>query len=52
MLMSEIIKGLGNKFLKWKEALESKCLKVNNGKTKVTVCSASQRMGCLKVLCL
>ena len=31
------MEGLGNKFLKWKEAFESKCLKVNIGKTKVMV---------------
>ena len=35
VLMSETIKGLGNKFLKWKEALESKVVKVNLGKTMV-----------------
>ena len=31
-LMSETMEGLGNNFLKWKEAFESKCLKVNLGK--------------------
>ena len=36
MLMSETIDGLRNKFLKWKEAFESKGLKVNLGKTKVS----------------
>ena len=35
--ISEIIMGLRNKFLEWKEALESKGLKVNPGKTKVMV---------------
>ena len=35
VLMSETIEGLRNKFLKWKEAFESKGLKVNLGKTKV-----------------
>ena len=30
-------KGLRNKFIKWKEAFESKGLKVNLGKTKVMV---------------
>ena len=35
--MSEAIKLLGDKFLKWKEAFESKCLKVNLGKAKVMV---------------
>ena len=38
VLMSEIIKGLTNKFLKWKDAFESKGLNVNLGKTKVMVC--------------
>ena len=33
MLMIETIEGLRNKFLKWKEAFESKGLKVNIGKT-------------------
>ena len=37
ILMSETIEGLRNKFLKWKEAFESKGLKVNLGKTKVMV---------------
>ena len=37
VVMSEIIKGLSNRFLKWKEAFESKGLKVNLGKTKVMV---------------
>ena len=37
VLMSETIKKLSNKFLKWKEALESKGLKVNHGKTKIMV---------------
>ena len=36
VLMSETIEGLRNKFLKWKEAFESKCFKVNLGKTKVS----------------
>ena len=35
VLMSEIIEGLKNKFLKWKEVFESKGLKVNLGKTMV-----------------
>ena len=34
---SETIKGLRNKFLKWKEAFESKGLYVNLGETKVMV---------------
>ena len=33
--MSETIDGLRNKFLKWKEAYESKGRKVNLGKTKL-----------------
>ena len=32
VLMSDTIKGLRNKFIKWKEAFESKALKVNLGK--------------------
>ena len=36
VLMSETIEGLRNKFQKWKEAFESKGLKVNLGKTKVS----------------
>ena len=32
VLMSEIIEGLGNKFIKWKQAFESKGLKINLGK--------------------
>ena len=35
--MSETIEGLRNKLIKWKEAFESKILKVNLGKTKVKV---------------
>ena len=38
VLMNETIEGLGNNFLKWKEAFESKGLKVNLGKTKAMVC--------------
>ena len=37
VLVSEAIEGLRNEFIKWKEAFESKCLKVNLGKTKVMV---------------
>ena len=37
LLMSETILGLRDKFLKWKEAFESKGLKVNIRKTKVMV---------------
>ena len=32
------MEGLRNKFLKWKEAIESKGLKVDLGKAKVMVC--------------
>ena len=38
MLMSEAIKGLRDKFLKWMGAFDSKCLRVDLGKTKVMVC--------------
>ena len=41
VLMSETIKGLRNEFLKWKEAFESKGLKVILGKTKVVVAVVS-----------
>ena len=37
LLMSETIEGLGIKFLKWNEALESTDLNINLGKTKVIV---------------
>ena len=37
VLMSEVIKGFRDKFLKWKEAIESKGLKVNLGKTNLIV---------------
>ena len=37
VLMSETIEGLRNKFIKWKEALESKGLNANLEKTKVMV---------------
>ena len=49
ILTSEIFEGLTDKFLKWKEAFESKGLKVNLGKTMVMVSSTSYRMTCLKV---
>ena len=42
-LVSETIEGLRNKFLKWKEAFESKGLKVNLEKTKVMVNSGITR---------
>ena len=37
VLTSETMEGLREKFWKWKEAFESKGLKVNRGKTKVVV---------------
>ena len=46
--MSETIKGLRNKFLKWKEAFESKGLKINLGKTKVMVSSSIKKDGMSK----
>ena len=48
VMMSETIEGLRNKFLKWKEAFESKGLNVNLGKTKVMVCSAIMEDGMFK----
>ena len=47
VLMSEIIVGLRNMFLEWKEAFESKGLKVNHGKTKVLVCGGITKDGML-----
>ena len=41
--MCETIEGLGNKFLKWKEAFESKGLKVNAGKTKLVVSTGTKK---------
>ena len=40
VLTSETMEGLREKFRKWKEAFESKGLKVNLGKTKVVVSGA------------
>ena len=48
VLMSETIDGLRDKFLKWKEALESKGLKVSHGKTKVMVSSGITKDGISK----
>ena len=39
VLMSQIIQGIGTKFMKWKEAFDSKVLEVNLWKTKVVVYS-------------
>ena len=49
VLMSEMSKGPRNKLLKWKEAIESKRLKVNLGKIKVMVSGGITKMACLKV---
>ena len=48
LLMSEAIYGLRNKFLKWKEAFESKGLKVYLGKTKVMVSGGITKDGLSK----
>ena len=48
VLMCETIKGLMNKFLKWKEAFESKGLKVSLGKTKANVSGGIARDGLSK----
>ena len=46
--MSETIKGHWNRFLKWKEAFESKGFKVNLGKTNVMVSGGMTRDGMSK----
>ena len=46
--MSETIDGLRNKFLKWKEAFESKGLKVTLWKTKVMVSGGITKGGLSK----
>ena len=48
VLMSETIKGLRNKFLKWKGAFENCSLKVNLGKTKVMVSGGITKDGLSK----
>ena len=48
ILMSETIERFRNKFLKCKEAFESKGLKVNLGKTKVMVCGGITKDGISK----
>ena len=48
ILMSETIELLGDKFLKWKEAFESKGLKVNLGKTMIMVSSGITKGGLSK----
>ena len=46
--MSETIQGFRNTFIKWKEALESKGLKVNLGKTRVMVSGGITKDGMSK----
>ena len=48
VLMSESIEGLKDKFLNWKEAFESKGLKVNHGITKVMVSGSITKDGMSK----
>ena len=48
VLMSETIEAHRNKFLKWKEAFESKGLKVNLGITKQMVCGGITKDGTSK----
>ena len=48
VLMSETIEGLRNKFIKWKEAFESKGLNVNLVKTKVMVSGGITKDGMSK----
>ena len=45
VLMNETIKGLDDKFLKWKEAFESKGLKVKLGENEVMVSSGLSQDG-------
>ena len=45
VLKSETIEGLRNKFLKWKEAFESKRLQANLGKTKVMASGGNTKNG-------
>ena len=49
VLTSETIEGLRENFWKWKEAFESKGLKVNLGKTKVVVSGAEGEVSGSKV---
>ena len=48
VLTSDMSEELRDKFLKWKEAFESKCLKVNIGKAKVMVSSSISKDGLCK----
>ena len=49
VLTSETMEGLREKFWKWKEAFQSKGLKVNLGKTKVVVSGAEGEMSVSKI---
>ena len=49
VLISETMEGLREKFWKWKEAFESKGLKVSLGKTKVVVIGAEGEVSVSKV---
>ena len=49
VLMSETMEGLREKFWKWKEALESKGLKMNLRKTKVVVSGAEGEVSVSKI---
>ena len=49
VLTSETMEGLREKFWKWKEAFESKGLKVNLGKIKVVVSGAEDEVSVSKV---
>ena len=49
VLTSEMMEGLREKFWIWKEAFESKGLKVNLGKTKVVVSGAEGEVTVSKV---
>ena len=49
VLTSETMEGLREKFWKWKEAFESKGLKVNLGKTKLVVSGAEGEVTVSKV---
>ena len=48
-MISETMEGVREKFWKWKEAFESKGLKVNLGKTKVVVSGAEGEVSVSKV---
>ena len=49
VLTSEMMEGLREKFWKWKEAFESRGLKVNLGKTKVVVSGAEGEVTVSKI---